>query len=149
VEYARDVCGLAGAQHAEIAPGAGELVIVPLDCSLVGHEEAVTVTPGTLAARIIGPGGRSERYHCSYGVNPDYLGRLTDAGLRFSGFDDNGQVRIAELPGHPFFLATLFQPELQDDGAPPHPVIRAFAAAVTQSASPAPSAAGPRTALRG
>jgi len=39
-----------------------------------------------------------------------------------------GEVRVAELPGHPFFLATLFQPELGADAV--HPVIRGFAQAV-------------------
>ena len=132
IEYARDVCGLAGVENAEVTPDAAEQLIVPLECSLMGHEEAVMVVPGTLAAKISGPGRRTERYHCSYGLNPDYLEALTDAGLRFSGFDDGGQVRIMELPGHPFFMGTLFQPELQGDGTQPHPIIRAFATAAVE-----------------
>jgi CTP synthase (UTP-ammonia lyase) len=135
IEYARDVCGLARAEHAEIAPDADELLIVALECSLTGHEEAVMVVPGTLAAKILGPGRRTERYNCSYGLNPEYLEALTNCGLRFSGFDDSGAVRIAELPGHPFFMATLFQPERQDDRSQPHPVIRAFAAAAAERAA--------------
>ena len=134
-EYARDVCGLARAEHAEITPDADELLIVALECSLKGHEEAVMVVPGTLAAKILGPGRRTERYNCSYGLNPEYLEALTNRGLRFSGFDDSGAVRIAELPGHPFFMATLFQPERQDDRSQPHPVIRAFAAAAAERAA--------------
>lgn len=129
LEYARDVCGLTGVQHAEITPDADELLLVPLECSLAGHEEAVMVVPGTLAATILGPGRRTERYHCSYGLNDAYLTALTDAGLRFGGFDDSGHVRMLELPGHPFFLGTLFQPELAGDGSEPHAIIRAFAAA--------------------
>lgn len=141
IEYARAVCGLAGAANAEVAPDAAEQLIVPLECSLMGHEEAVMVVPGTLAAKISGPGRRTERYHCSYGLNPDYLEALTDGGLRFSGFDDGGQVRIMELPGHPFFMGTLFQPELHGDGTQPHPIIGAFAtAAVERVASLASSA---------
>ena len=93
------------------------------------------VVPGTLAAKILGPGRRSERYNCAFGLNPDYLEILTDGGLRFSGFDDSGAVRIAELPGHPFFMGTLFQPERQDDRSQPHPVIRAFATAAGQRAA--------------
>lgn len=135
IEYARDVCGLARAEHAEITPDADELLIVALECSLKGHEEAVMVVPGTLAAKILGPGRRTERYNCSYGLNPEYLEALTNRGLRFSGFDDSGAVRIAELPGHPFFMATLFQPERQDDRSQPHPVIRAFAAAAERAAA--------------
>lgn len=146
LEYARNVCGLPNAQHAEnIGAPAGtglastaadgpELLITQLACSLVGHEEAVMVVPGTLAASIIGPGRRVERYFCAYGLNAAYLDVLTDAGLRFSGFDDNGQVRIVEIPGHPFFLGTLFQPEQYSDGARPHPLIQAFAAAAAKRA---------------
>lgn len=132
IEYARNVCGLAGVENAEVTPDASELLIVPLECSLKGHEEAVMIVPGTLAAKISGPGRRTERYHCSYGLNQDYLEALTGGGLRFSGFDDSGQARIVELPGHPFFMGTLFQPELQEDGAQPHPVIRAFAVAAAE-----------------
>jgi CTP synthase (UTP-ammonia lyase) len=101
----------------------------------MGHEEAVMVVPGTLAAKISGPGRHTERYHCGYGLNPDYLEALAGAGLRFSGFDDGGQVRIAELPGHPFLLCTLFQPEQHGDGSQPHTVIRAFAVAAGQRAA--------------
>jgi CTP synthase (UTP-ammonia lyase) len=132
LEYARNVCGLAGVENAEVTPDAGEQLIVPLECSLRGHEEAVMVVPGTLAAKISGPGRRTERYHCAYGLNERYLEALTSGGLRFSGFDDSGQVRILELPGHPFFMGTLFQPELHGDGAQPHPVIRAFAVAASE-----------------
>jgi CTP synthase (UTP-ammonia lyase) len=144
LEYARNVCGLANAQHAEnigapasSAPAGAdgaELLITELACSLVGHEEAVMVAPGTLAASIIGPGRRVERYFCAYGLNAAYLDVLAAAGLRFSGFDDDGQVRIVEIPGHPFFLGTLFQPEQYGDGTRPHPLIRAFTAAAANRA---------------
>lgn len=132
IEYARNVCGLAGVENAEVTPDASEYLIVPLECSLKGHEEAVMIVPGTLAARISGPGRRTERYHCSYGLNPEYMEALTGSGLRFSAFDDSGQVRIAELPGHPFFMGTLFQPELHGDGTAPHLIIRAFAMAAAE-----------------
>ncbi len=135
LEFARNVCGLSGVENAEVTPEAAEHLIVALDCSLKGHQEAVMIVPGTLAAKISGPGRRTERYHCDYGLNPGYLARLSQGGLVFSGFDDDGQVRIAELPGHPFFLATLFQPELHGDGTQPHPVIVALAAAATAHAT--------------
>lgn len=135
LEYAHDVCGLPAVQNAETAPEADDLLIVPLECSLVGHEEAVMVAPGTLAARIIGPGRRIERYHCAYGLNADYLDALIQGGLRFSGFDDDGHVRVFELPGHPFFMGTLFQPELQGEGTQPHPIITALAFAATEHAA--------------
>jgi CTP synthase (UTP-ammonia lyase) len=141
LEFARNVCGLSGVENAEVAPGAAEHLIVALDCTLKGHEEAVMIVPGTVAAKISGPGRRTERYHCDYGLNPAYLERLTQGGLAFSGFDDSGQVRIVELPGHPFFVGTLFQPELHGDGTQPHPIIVAMAAAATAHAATADAAA--------
>jgi CTP synthase (UTP-ammonia lyase) len=135
LEFARDVCGLSAVENAEVTRGADEYLIVELECSLKGHEEAVMIVPGTHAAKASGPGRRTERYHCDYGLNAAYLERLSQGGLRFSGFDDSGQVRIAELPGHPFFVGTLFQPELHGDGSQPHPIIVAFAAAAAQHAA--------------
>jgi CTP synthase (UTP-ammonia lyase) len=135
LEFARDVCGLPAVENAEVTPEADEHLIVRLECSLKGHEEAVMIVPGTRAAKISGPGRRTERYHCDYGLNADYLDRLSQGGLSFSGFDDDGQVRIAELPGHPFFVATLFQPELHGDGSQPHPIIVAMAQAAAEHAT--------------
>ena len=135
LEFARDVCGLPAVENAEVTPEADEHLIVRLECSLKGHEESVMIVPGTRAAKISGPGRRTERYHCDYGLNAAYLERLSQAGLAFSGFDDSGQVRIAELPGHPFFVATLFQPELYGDGNQPHPIILAMAQAAAEHAT--------------
>ncbi|MET7358091.1 hypothetical protein ABZS76_06530 [Streptomyces sp. NPDC005562] len=137
LEYARNVCGLTGVAHAENDPDADDLLIAPLACSLVGHEGTVTITPGSLAESVLGADRTVERYHCSYGPGA-HLDTLRAHGLRFTGQDEDGRVRMAELPGHPFFLATLFQPELSDDGSRPHPVIRALAhAAVRHAVVPA------------
>ncbi|MFD0257044.1 CTP synthase C-terminal region-related (seleno)protein [Kitasatospora indigofera] len=141
LEYARTVCGLGGAAHAEsperpAAAGEDEqLLVVPLTCSLVGHEGVIEITPGTLAAQVLGTTRTLERYHCAYGLNAEYLDVLREHGLRFSGADERGEVRIAELPGHPFFLATLFQPELAGDGTGAHPAIRALAGAAVAHAA--------------
>jgi CTP synthase (UTP-ammonia lyase) len=144
LEFARDVCGLPAVENAEVTPEADEHLIVRLECSLKGHEESVMIVPGTRAAKISGPGRRTERYHCDYGLNAAYLERLSQGGLSFSGFDDAGQVRIAELPGHPFFVATLFQPELHGDGSQPHPIIVALARAAAEHATA--TAEAPETA---
>jgi CTP synthase (UTP-ammonia lyase) len=135
LEFARNVCGLTSVQHGENTPEAAELLIVPLACSLAGHEAAIQITPGSLAEKILGTERTIERYHCSYGTNPDYLEVLTSQGMRFTGTDEAGDVRIAELPDHPFFLATLFQPELAGDGTRAHPLIRAFTTATTRQAT--------------
>ncbi|WP_171166419.1 glutamine amidotransferase-related protein [Streptomyces sp. I05A-00742] len=142
LEYARTVCGLRGAAHAETAPEAAEPLIAPLACSLAGHEGPVTVDPGSLAGRLLGADRTVERYHCSYALDPSYAGLLRDHGLRFSGVDEDGDPRIVELPGHPFFLGTLFQPELAGDGTRAHPLIRALAEAAVRHASGTRGAGG-------
>ncbi|GLW32476.1 CTP synthase C-terminal region-related (seleno)protein [Actinoplanes regularis] len=136
LEFARDVCGLTTALHTENGSPAGSTgaeLIVPLACSLAGHEAAVELTPGSLAERLLGTARTVERYHCSYGLSPAYLDLLTSRGLRFTGHDESGEVRVAELPGHPFYLATLFQPELASEA--PHPLIRGFAQAVVRNSA--------------
>jgi CTP synthase (UTP-ammonia lyase) len=40
--------------------------------------------------------------------------------------DSAGEVRIVELDGHPFYVATLFQPELAEPTEVPHPLIKEF-----------------------
>ncbi|GGS16195.1 hypothetical protein GCM10010252_64620 [Streptomyces aureoverticillatus] len=136
LEFARNVCGLTSVAHAENDPDADDLLIAPLACSLVGHEAAVTLTPGSLVESVLGADRTLERYHCSYGPgDTGHLATLRAHGLRFTGTDEQGQARVAELPGHPFFLATLFQPELSGDGSRPHPVVRALARAAAAHAA--------------
>ncbi|MDT0268555.1 hypothetical protein RM844_19905 [Streptomyces sp. DSM 44915] len=127
LEYARTVGGLSAAGHANNDPDTTQPLVSPLACSLVGRQGEVRITAGTLAERAFGTERSVERYHCAFALNPEYLPRLRGWGLVFSGVDTEGAPRIVELPGHPFFLGTLFQPELAgDDGRPPHPVIRAL-----------------------
>ncbi|WET79926.1 hypothetical protein P3102_01310 [Amycolatopsis sp. QT-25] len=100
--------------------------------ALVGarrHEDAIHVTPGTPAARIFDAERSVERYHCSYGLDARQRDTLAANGLVFSGFDGEGATRIAEPPEHPFFLPTLFQPELAGDGNRPPPLVQTFACA--------------------
>lgn len=135
LEFARNVCGRADAAHAEYGPSAPAPVIVPLACSLAGHEGAVRVAPGSLAQALLSAERTVERYHCSYGLDPSYRDLLGRHGLRFTGTDPGGDVRVAELPGHPFYLLTLFQPELADGPRQPHPFIAGFARSVTAHAA--------------
>jgi CTP synthase (UTP-ammonia lyase) len=137
LEFARNACGLTSARHAENTSGADQALIVELACSLAGHEAAINVEPDSLAARLLGAARTVERYHCSYGVAESYLDLLRANGMRFTGVDDEGAVRIAELPGHPFYLASLFQPELAGDGTRAHPMIQAFARAAFGVPAPA------------
>jgi CTP synthase (UTP-ammonia lyase) len=129
LEYARDVLGIAGAAHAEVDPEAAELICVPLTCSLVGQERVVRIEPGTFAAGLYQSAESVEPFYCNFGLNPDYRQPLEQAGLRFSGFDEDGEPRIVELPGHRFFVSTLFVPQAASNPVGPHPVLAAFLAA--------------------
>ncbi|HZL44853.1 MAG TPA: hypothetical protein VFC28_01385 [Opitutaceae bacterium] len=133
IEFARDVCGVPDANHAETADaatatsaGRPPLVVTPLQCSLVGQTGRITFVSDSRLHAIFGGKPALEGYHCSYGLNPAWRGRLEAAGLRFTGFDSNAEVRAAELPDHPFFVGTLFQPERSALRNEPHPLITAF-----------------------
>ncbi|HEV2238455.1 MAG TPA: hypothetical protein VGR57_17490 [Ktedonobacterales bacterium] len=132
IEYARDALGLAGANHAETSPDAAELVIAPLACALVEQRGAIHFAPGSHLAAIYGTTEAVEGYHCSYGLNPAYADRFTTGALRITGADDAGEVRAVELAGHPFFIATLYQPERSVTSGAAHPLVTAFVAAAAQ-----------------
>ncbi|WP_456311494.1 CTP synthase C-terminal region-related (seleno)protein [Serratia proteamaculans] len=120
VEYARNVMGWSDAGHAETDSG-GRLVIAPLSCSLVEKTGDIVIEPGSLLAQAYGKTEISERYHCNFGVNPDFVADLKTFPLRLTAWDREGDVRAMELPGHKFYVATLFQSEraaLRDELSP-------------------------------
>jgi len=115
------------ADHAESRPGAAVPFIHRLACSLVGAQGTIWLSPGSRARDLYGADTATEEYHCNFGLNPAYRSRLEAGKLRVTGEDEAGEARIVELAGHPYFMATLFQPELSAlRGTAPHPVIRAF-----------------------
>ena len=126
LEYARNVAGFPDAQHAEYDPYASDLFITPLSCSLAGQTMTVQVSPDTIAARAYGCETVTERYYCNFGLNPEHLDTIVAAGLAVSGTDQDGEARILELPGHPFFMATLFVPQASSTRTVPHPLLLAF-----------------------
>jgi CTP synthase (UTP-ammonia lyase) len=111
VEYARNVLGWADAEHAETAPDAARPVISPLACALVEATGLVRLFPGTRIAAAYGASETTEGYRCRYGLNPEFRAALVAGPLRAAADDATGEVRAVELDGHPFFVATLFQPE--------------------------------------
>jgi CTP synthase (UTP-ammonia lyase) len=133
VEYARNVLGAEGAEHAETSPDAGDLVVTPLSCSLWGQKHPVVLVPGTRAAALYGADSAVEDYFCSYGLSPEYRPRMEASGLRVSGVDEEGEPRIVELDGHPFFVATLFCFQTRSRPEEPHPLAAGFAEAARQS----------------
>lgn len=133
VEWARSSPGLADADHAETNPSGDHQVVTRLTCSLVGQQEEIRFAAGSQLHAVHGGSPSREDYHCNYGVNPDYRARLETTGLRFSGFDSTGQVRAFELPAHPFFVGTLYQPERSALQHRSHPLIQAFVAAAAKA----------------
>ncbi len=111
LEYARNVLGWADAEHGELAPEAKRAVITPLRCALLDTTEDVHLVPDTRIARAYATLDLHEGYLCRYGMNPAFLDALLDGDLIAGGHDAMGDLRAVELPGHPFFVATLFQPE--------------------------------------
>ncbi|XBS71793.1 CTP synthase [Acerihabitans sp. KWT182] len=110
VEYARNVLGWRDAAHAE-TDQAGRMVIMPLSCSLIEQHGEVVFTPGSRIAKAYNQLTADEGYHCSFGVNPDFISALVGKNLRMTSHDHAGDVRGMELIDHPFFVATLFQSE--------------------------------------
>jgi CTP synthase (UTP-ammonia lyase) len=129
IEFARNVAGIRDAAHAEYDPTASRLLVNRLACSLVGQVMDVRLIEGSLAHRAYRSAGATERYYCQFGLNPDYIGTLTRNGLAISGVDQDGEVRVVELPGHRFFVGTLFVPQASSMPGRPHPLISAYLAA--------------------
>jgi CTP synthase (UTP-ammonia lyase) len=132
IEYARNVLGFEDAQHAEYDPYGSKLFISQLSCSLAGREMELTFTPGSQAATIYGTVSATEHYYCDFGVSPDFVPLLKSGPLRITGSDREGEVRVVELPGHPFFLGTLFVPQTNSTPERPHPLVTRFLRAVTE-----------------
>lgn len=130
----RDVLGVGEADHAETNPAAAELAITPLVCSLAGQSHPVLPIAGSRAAAIYGTERSIEPFFCRYGVNPAMRAAIEAAGLLVSGVGEDGEIRIMELIGHPFFIGTLFVPQARSTPAAPHPLLTAFAAAAHEHA---------------
>jgi len=139
IEFARNVCGLEGADSSEFAPDSPHKVISLLDSQLQVTDKGGTMRLGAYPCRLL-EGSRvreiygrdevSERHRHRYEVNNAYREKLGEAGLSFSGTSpDGGLVEIIELADHPFFIATQFHPELKSRPTRPHPLFAAFVGA--------------------
>lgn len=133
IEYARHELQQQAADHAESNPSAPMQLISMLSCSLVEQQGTIFLQDGSKAAQVYQTHSICETYHCNYGLNPRYRALLEEGGLVFSGVDSNQEVRIFELPAHPFFLGTLFQPERSALLQIVHPLIQAFVKNVSLS----------------
>jgi len=127
VELARMLAGAAGAAHAETEPDSDELVIEPLACSLYGERRTVVPVPGTRLATSCGSQPFAGYHYCGYGLTEEFAQRLRAAGVVVSAHADAVGVEVIELPDHPFFIATVFQPQVGASTSQQlHPLIRSL-----------------------
>jgi len=134
LEHARHELGWADADHAETAPDAPRAVIALLQCALVEASETVRLVAGSRIAAAYGALQAHEGYHCRYGLNPGFRDSLLVGPLQATAFDASGEVRAIERNDHPFFVATLFQPERAALRGQTPPLVRAFVSACAAAA---------------
>ena len=138
-EFARNVCGMEGANSTENDRESPYPVI-----SLLEEQQGIInkggtmrlgaypcrLVPGSLASHAYGDEQISERHRHRWEFNNRYRQVLEHAGLVVSGASPNGAlVEISEIRNHPFMLGTQFHPELQSRPNRPHPLFREFIAA--------------------
>ena len=126
IEYARNVLGFADAQHAEYDPYSSKLFVSELACSLAGREMILELVPDSLVATIYGRTRTTEKYYCNFGVNPEHVATIKNGPLKVVGSDSEGEIRVVEYEGHPFFVGTLFVPQAQSVLDRPHPLVTGF-----------------------
>src|SRR5216117_3598288 len=144
IEYARNVCGLAGANSTEFEPHPAHNVIDLLPEQRTIADKGGTMRlglypivlgEGSLASRLYGQGIIQERHRHRYEVNNDYVHRLEKHGLRISGIWAEKQlVEIIEIPEHPHFVAGQFHPEFRSRPWDPHPLFAGFIRAALEHA---------------
>jgi len=136
IEFARNVCGLAGANTTEAQADAPHPVI-----SLMEEQKKVTGLGGTMrlgaqpcalvrgsrARRHYGRKVIHERHRHRYELNNAYRDALADAGMRSTGlFAEHDLVEIVELDDHPWFVGVQFHPEFKSKPTSPHPLFAGF-----------------------
>jgi CTP synthase len=143
VEFARNLCGLKGANSAEFEKDGPHSVIALMADQRAVKDKGGTmrlgaypckIRPGTLAASIYGREEIQERHRHRFEVNNDYREQLAKAGLVLSGASpDDRLVEMVELPEHPYFIGCQFHPEFKSRPRAPHPLFFRFVqAAIAQ-----------------
>ena len=154
-EFARNVCGMEGANSTEMDPETPFPVIdlLPeqkeiedLGGTMRLGAQAVELEEGTRARELYGEPVIHERHRHRYEVNNELRSQIVDGGLVVSGtFQDGRLVEIVELPDHPWFVASQFHPEFKSRPTRPAPLFREFVSAALDRAR---SRAGVRAASR-
>ncbi len=142
IEFARNVCGLKGADSTEFDPATPHRVIYKLR-ELKGVDELggtmrlgaylCNLAEGSFARAAYGVPQVSERHRHRYEFNREYEEILTRHGLRIAGQTPDGMyVEICEIPDHPWYLGCQFHPEFRSKPLEPHPLFRAFIGAALE-----------------
>jgi CTP synthase (UTP-ammonia lyase) len=138
VELARSRAGVISAVSAELYPDAEAAVVAPLACTLYGEIRTVTPVAGTRLAAICGADPFEGHHHCGYGLADAFVPVLEAAGVVISAHAPDAGVEGIELPDHPFFLATAFQPQVGSSATGSvHPLITALLDAAARPQLPA------------
>ena len=138
--------GIADAGHSENDPQTQTPLITQVACAVPERDEGapllsgrvrIDLVPGTLLQAAVARPFVLEEFTCNYELNPAFQAAFEAAGMIVSGVGEQGDVRAVELRGHPFFVATLFQPQLSSSPAAPHPLVLALLdAALARRAAP-------------
>jgi CTP synthase len=142
IEFARNVCGLAGANSEEMAENPPYPVIHLLPEQKLVSDKGATMRLGsypcnlainTLAAQLYGSNRIEERHRHRYEVNNDFREKLQQHGMVISGVSpDYRLVEMIEVPTHPFFLATQAHPEFKSRPNRPHPLFTGLVKAAVE-----------------
>jgi len=142
IEFARNVCGLAGAHSTEFVSQPPYKVIYKMR-ELVGVDQMggtmrlgkypCRLTPTCNAWEMYGSDEVWERHRHRYEVNPEYVPLFEEKGMVVSGKSpDRIFVEVIELKDHPWFLACQFHPEFKSKPYDPHPIFKSFIAAAME-----------------
>ncbi|MGQ9587504.1 MAG: glutamine hydrolyzing CTP synthase [Thermoplasmata archaeon] len=132
IEFARNVLGMHDANSTEFDPHTSHPVIDLLpeqkDVTKKGGTmrlgaQPVIVEKGSKVEKLYGATEVMERHRHRYEVNPHYIDRIQEKGLKYTGKSPDGQkMEIAELDGHPFFIGSQFHPEFRSRPKRPAPL---------------------------
>lgn len=86
----------------------------------------IKITEGSRAHQAYGQQEVTEQFYCKYGLNPHFRDKVDWRQLKITGVDIEGGARVVELTDHPFYVGTLFLPQLSSSPERPHPLILAY-----------------------
>jgi CTP synthase (UTP-ammonia lyase) len=96
----------------------------------VNKTQKIKIFTNSLVYKAYGRDEITEQFTCSYGLNPKFLDIIGKGQLKVAGADLDGEVRVVEVSDHPFYVGTLYQPQLSSTPDSPHPLIVAYLRAV-------------------